>query len=157
MARDELGWKEGTEPERTLVHDGVVAAVDYGAEREVAEHADTVGVNLAVESLNRFETYLLNCVSDTVHFVKDVDHPRCRMMYDTFHANIEEKDVAAAIREASEWTIHVHISENDRGTAGAGGVNWKTTFDALAEVDYNGWLTVEAFGQALPELAAELG
>ncbi len=122
--------------------------------RDVAEHADTVGVNLAVESLNRFETYLLNCVSDTVRFVKDVDHPRCRMMYDSFHANIEEKDVAAAIREAAEWTIHVHISENDRGTAGAGGVNWKATFDALSEVGYDGWLTVEAFGQALPELAA---
>ena len=60
--------------------------------RQVAEHADACGVTLAVEYLNRFECYLLNSAADTVRFVKDVDHPRCRMMYDTFHANIEEKD-----------------------------------------------------------------
>jgi D-psicose/D-tagatose/L-ribulose 3-epimerase len=122
--------------------------------REVAEHADKAGVNLGIESLNRFETYLINCVTDTVRFVKDVDHPRCRMMYDVFHANIEEKDVAAAIREASELMIHVHICENDRSTPGAGGANWKATFDALIDCGYDGWLTIEAFGQALPELAA---
>jgi len=124
------------------------------AMREVAEHAESTGVNLAVESLNRFETYLINCVADTVRFVRDVDHPRCRMMYDTFHAHIEEKDVAAAIRDAAEWTIQVHISENDRSTPGAGGVNWEASFDALIASGYDGWLTIEAFGQALPELAA---
>ncbi len=122
--------------------------------RQVAEHAGKVGVQLAVEYLNRFETYLLNCAKDAVRFVRDVNHPNCRSMYDTFHANIEEKDVAAAISEISPVCAHVHISENDRSTPGQGGVNWKATFDALKKVNYNGWLVVEAFGLALPEIAA---
>jgi D-psicose/D-tagatose/L-ribulose 3-epimerase len=75
-------------------------------------------------------------------------------MYDTFHANIEEKDPAAAIREVAPVCAHVHISENDRSTPGTGGVNWKATFDALKEVNYDGWLMIEAFGLALPEIAA---
>jgi len=122
--------------------------------RAVAEHAEACNVTLAVEYLNRFECYLLNCVADTVRFVKDVDHPNCRMMYDTFHANIEEKDPIRAIRECAEQTVHVHISENDRGTPGEGNVPWTETFDALRETGYDGWLMIEAFGMALPALAA---
>lgn len=122
--------------------------------REVAEHAEKVGVTLSVEFLNRFECYLLNCAHDAVRFVKDVNHPRCRTMYDTFHANIEEKSVSTAIREVAPHCQQVHISENDRSTPGKGGVNWKATFDALREVNYQGWLVVEAFGLALPEIAA---
>lgn len=122
--------------------------------RQVAEHAGTVGVTLAVEYLNRFETYLLNSAADTVRFVKDVNHPSCRMMYDTFHANIEEKSPRSAIETCAPYLAHVHISENDRSTPGTGGINWKDNFDALVDVGYDGWLVVEAFGLALPELAA---
>jgi D-psicose/D-tagatose/L-ribulose 3-epimerase len=122
--------------------------------RQVAEYAGQVGVMLAVEYLNRFETYLLTCAADTARFVKEVNQPHCRMMYDTFHANIEEKSPAEAIRLSAPHMIHVHISENDRSTPGAGGVNWQANFDALHEVGYDGWLMIEAFGLALPELAA---
>jgi len=122
--------------------------------REAAEHADRVRVNLGVEYLNRFETYLLTSAADAVRFVQDVGHARCRTMYDTFHANIEEKGLAEAIRRCAPYIIQVHISENDRGTPGQGHVDWKTTFDTLREVGYDGWLTVEAFGLALPEIAA---
>jgi D-psicose/D-tagatose/L-ribulose 3-epimerase len=122
--------------------------------RPVAEHAGVLGVTLGVEYLNRFETYLLNCAADTVRFVEQVDHPSCGMMYDTFHANIEEKDLAAAIGHCAAQTVHVHISENDRSTPGTGSVDWQTTFDTLKEVGYDGWLMIEAFGLALPELAA---
>ncbi len=122
--------------------------------REVAEHAGKVGVMLGVEYLNRFETYLLNCAADAVRFVKDVNHPNCRTMYDTFHANIEEKSPAEAIRTIAPYAVQCHISENDRSTPGQGNIPWKQTFDTLKEVGYNGWMTVEAFGLALPELAA---
>jgi D-psicose/D-tagatose/L-ribulose 3-epimerase len=122
--------------------------------RAVAEHAGDAGIMLAIEYLNRFETYLLTCVADTVRFVQDVALPSCRMMYDTFHANIEEKSIGQAIRDAAPLTIHVHISENDRSTPGSGGVDWKTTFDTLRDVRYDGWLMIEAFGLALPELVA---
>lgn len=122
--------------------------------RAVAEHAAQAGVMLAVEYLNRFETYFLTCAADTVRFIKDVNHPSCRMMYDTFHANIEEKNMPEAIRTAAPYTVHVHISENDRSTPGQGNVRWAETFDTLHEVGYDGWMTVEAFGLALPEISA---
>ncbi|HEX2475105.1 MAG TPA: sugar phosphate isomerase/epimerase [Lacipirellulaceae bacterium] len=122
--------------------------------RAVAEHAATVGVTLAVEYLNRFETYFLTCAADTVRFISAVNHPNCRMMYDTFHANIEEKNVRDAILTAAPHTAHVHISENDRSTPGRGGVRWQETFDAFRETGYNGWMVVEAFGLALPAIAA---
>ena len=122
--------------------------------QQVAEHAGKTGVTLAVEYLNRFETYLLNCAADTVRFVEQVNHPSCRMMYDTFHANIEEKSPSQAIKTCAKHLAHVHISENDRSTPGQGGINWKDNFDALVSVGYQGWLVVEAFGLALPEIAA---
>ena len=122
--------------------------------RQVAEHAETVGITLGVEALNRFETYLLNTHADSARFVRDVDHPNARMMYDTFHANIEEKDIAQAIRDCSDVCALVHISENDRSTPGTGNVDWDTNFNTLKEVGYDGWMVVEAFGLALPELVA---
>ena len=61
--------------------------------REVAEHAEKVGVTLGVEYLNRFECYLLNTAADGARFCRDVNHPRCKMMYDTFHSHIEEKNI----------------------------------------------------------------
>jgi D-psicose/D-tagatose/L-ribulose 3-epimerase len=122
--------------------------------RQVAEHAQKVNVKLAVEYLNRFECYLLNSAVDTARFCKEVNHPFCRMMYDTFHANIEEKSAAEAIRACKDYTIHVHISENDRSTPGQGNIAWDESFDTLKETGYDGWLTIEAFGGSLPALAA---
>jgi D-psicose/D-tagatose/L-ribulose 3-epimerase len=122
--------------------------------RATAEHAGKVRVTLGVECLNRFETYLLNTHADSARFCREVDHPRCRMMYDTFHANIEEKSVRLALHACQDMLCHVHISENDRSTPGKGLVRWCENWDALREINYNGWLTVEAFGQALPDIAA---
>jgi D-psicose/D-tagatose/L-ribulose 3-epimerase len=119
-----------------------------------AEHAGQAGVKLAVEWLNRFECYFLNSASDTAAFVRAVDHPACGMMYDSFHANIEEKCIRTALGAGADKLIHIHISENDRSTPGQGGINWKRTFDSIAEVEYDGWMVVEAFGLALPEIAA---
>jgi D-psicose/D-tagatose/L-ribulose 3-epimerase len=122
--------------------------------RQNAENAAKAGVTLGVEYLNRFECYLLNSAADTVRFVREVAHPNCRMMYDTFHANIEEKSAEQAIRACAEYTVHVHISENDRGTPGQGSIRWDETFKTLKQTGYNGWMVIEAFGLALPELAA---
>ena len=122
--------------------------------RQLAEHAGKVKVQLAVECLNRFECYFLNCHSDSAKFVREVDHPACGMMYDTFHANIEEKDIPAAIRAGGDKLVHIHISENDRSTPGQGNIRWDQNFDTIAGVGYDHWMVIEAFGLALPELAA---
>ncbi len=122
--------------------------------RQVAEHAGERGVMLGVEPLNRFECYFLTCHADAARFVREVGHPNCRMMYDTFHSNIEEKSPAQAIRECADVLTHVHISENDRSTPGEGDIRWDLNFDALHEVGYDGWMVIEAFGLALPEISA---
>ncbi len=122
--------------------------------REVAEHAAGAHIEIALEFLNRFEIYLLNTTADTARFVREVDRPNVGVHYDTFHAHIEEKDVRAAIAGAAREIRHVHVSENDRGTPGTGLVHWDATWEALAGIDYDGWLTIEAFGHAVPSLAA---
>jgi D-psicose/D-tagatose/L-ribulose 3-epimerase len=122
--------------------------------RQMAEHAGQIGVTLTVEALNRFEIYLLNSHLDSARFVREVDHPNCRIMFDTFHANIEDKRFGEVLRSVADVLAHVHISENDRSTPGQGHIPWDETFDALKAIGYDGWLMVEAFGLALPELAA---
>ena len=121
--------------------------------RAAAEYADTKGVTLVVEYLNRFEMYLVNTAADLAELVREVDHPRCRAMYDTFHAHIEEKSPTKALQACKDVLVHVHLSENDRSTPGAGQVAWDETFNAIREIGYDGWVVVEAFGDSLPELA----
>jgi D-psicose/D-tagatose/L-ribulose 3-epimerase len=123
---------------------------------QTAELARPVGVRLAIEYLNRFESYFLTTAADTRAFVQQVSHPHFGMMYDTFHAHIEEKAPATAIAGAADSIIHVHISENDRGIPGTGQVRWRETFAALHRIGYDGWLTIESFSRSLPDLAAAM-
>ncbi|HVS36522.1 MAG TPA: sugar phosphate isomerase/epimerase family protein [Gemmataceae bacterium] len=122
--------------------------------RQAADEARKNKVMLCIEYLNRFECYFLTTAADTKAFVKEVNHPSFRMMYDTFHANIEEKQIAPVIASVLDVVGHVHISENDRGTPGTGHVAWDETFRALRQGGYDGWMVIESFGRALPDLAA---
>lgn len=121
---------------------------------QAADHAQKVKVKIAIEYLNRFECYFLTNALDAKNLVREINHPYFGTMYDTFHANIEEKNISQAIASMEDTYIHVHISENDRGTPGSGHVHWDETFKALRKAKYDGWLTIEAFGRALPDLAA---
>ena len=122
--------------------------------KQAAQYAARSGIELSVEPLNRFECYFLNTARDAQALVKRVGEPNYGYLYDTFHFNIEEKSLPEAIRATASAINHVHISENDRGTPGTGHVDFAAVFDALKQSKYEGWLTVEAFGQALPDLAA---
>jgi D-psicose/D-tagatose/L-ribulose 3-epimerase len=128
----------------------------YGVDtmRRVAEKAEARKIKLAIEYLNRFEIYFLTTAAQASRFVKAVDHPYLKMMYDSFHAHIEEKSQMRAIASCASETIHVHVSENDRGIPGSGQVDWDQFFVGLKQNGYSGYLTIEAFGRALPALAA---
>jgi D-psicose/D-tagatose/L-ribulose 3-epimerase len=111
-------------------------------------------VTAAIEPLNRFETFFLNTAADTARFCDEVDHPNIGILFDTFHANIEEKSIADGYRKVARHLKHVHTCENDRGTPGSGHVEWVPVFEAIREIGYDGWLTIESFGSNLPEIAA---
>lgn len=121
---------------------------------KAADHAKANNLTLVVEYLNRFECYFLNSAADAARFCREIGHSHLKMMYDTFHANIEEKSITHAVMSCADQMVHVHISENDRSTPGEGGINWDESFSALRKINYDGWLMIEAFGLALPELAA---
>ncbi len=122
--------------------------------RRAGDHAAKKNVRFAVEALNRFECYFLNTMQQLSDHLDEVDHPAVKAMYDCFHANIEEKDPVGAIKIIKKHMIHVHISENDRGTPGKGHVAWPATYKALKAAKYDGWLTIEAFSGAVPGVAA---
>lgn len=115
-----------------------------------AQQADIV---FALEAVNRFETYLCNTMEQLTKLLRLVDHPSVRAMYDTHHANIEEKSIHQPIEHISPYLAHVHISENDRGTPGEGLVHWDAVFKSLAQQQYEGWYTIESFSRADPDFA----
>ena len=112
------------------------------------------GVTLAIEPLNRFETFFLNTAADAARLCDEVGHPNVGVLFDTFHANIEEKQIAAGYRTVAPHLKHVHTCENDRGTPGSGHVEWDPVLEALRDAEYDGWLTIESFGFALGEISA---
>jgi D-psicose/D-tagatose/L-ribulose 3-epimerase len=122
--------------------------------KEAARYAAKSDIKISVEALNRFECYMLNTAAAAAAIVKRVDEPNYGFLYDTFHANIEEKDPVGVIAPNLKHINHVHLSENDRGTPGKGHVPWKATMKVLKEGKYDGWFVIEAFGRSLPALAA---
>jgi D-psicose/D-tagatose/L-ribulose 3-epimerase len=119
----------------------------------MADHAGTA-ITLAVEPLNRFECYALNTCARAADLVRAVNRPNYGYLFDTFHSNIEEQDAITALSETLPQVSHIHISENDRGTPGRGHAPIAQAIHTAAKAGYTGWLTVEAFGHALPDIAA---
>ena len=111
-------------------------------------------VTVAIEPLNRFETYFLNTAADAAALCDAIGHANVGVLFDTFHANIEEKDIANGYRTVGKHLKHVHTCENDRGTPGSGHVEWPAVFQALRDLKYDGWLTIESFGFSLGALSA---
>lgn len=111
-------------------------------------------VVLAVEPLNRFETFFLNTAADSAKLCDEVNHPNIGILFDTFHANIEEKNLTTGLNDVGRHLRHVHSCENDRGTPGSGHVEWPVLFDTLRRKNYNDWLVIESFGFSIKEIAA---
>lgn len=122
--------------------------------QEVGPVLESYSVDLCIEPLNRFETYFLNTTADAVALCSEVNHSRVGILWDTFHSNIEEKNLVDALRQAIPHLKHVHTSENDRGIPGTGHVDWRGVLSVLKDSNYKRWLTIESFGFALGDLCS---
>jgi D-psicose/D-tagatose/L-ribulose 3-epimerase len=121
--------------------------------REAAKYAGDKGITLAVEAINRFETFFINTAADAVKFCEDVGEPNAKVHLDTYHMIREEKDFYKAILETGSRIGMVHACENDRGTPGTGLVAWDEVYRGLRDANYDGWIVIESFVPEIEELA----
>ena len=113
--------------------------------REAGDHAAGLGITLAVEPLNRFESDVLCTTQQAMELLQAVDHLAVRLMLDTFHMHMEEADIAEAIGQAGDRFVHFQANENHRGFVGTGATDWVAVARALADVGYAGPISVEPF------------
>lgn len=125
--------------------------------QKAGDYAAQAGILLTPEAVNRFECYLCNTMEQLSYLISKTAHPNVRAMFDTHHANIEEKNLAEAITAIAPVLGYFHISENDRGTPGSGHVPWDETFATLEKIGYKGWLTIEGFTRNDPDFANSIG
>ena len=122
--------------------------------REAGKVAGDHGVIIGLEPLNRFETDMINTVDQAIALVDETGTEHIRILLDTFHANIEEKNIPDAIRRIGKKLLcHIQGNESDRGTPGTGHLDWQGINAALAEIGYEGAIVLETFGAPSKELA----
>ncbi|MBY4893571.1 sugar phosphate isomerase/epimerase [Rhodobacteraceae bacterium N5(2021)] len=113
-------------------------------------------VTLGIEAINRFETDLVNTAAEAADMARASGSTRVGALLDTFHLNIEEKDIGAAIAGAGDQLVHFHVSDNDRGVPGSGHVPWAEVADALRGIGYDKWIVAEMFVIAGNPASADL-
>ena len=119
----------------------------------VAEDAADLGVDICLEVINRFETSLFNTVADCLTFIDAIDHQSVKVEVDTFHMNMEEDDIAAALRRATGRLGHVQVAANNRRAPQFGHIDWTAFRAALDSIAYDRWVVFETF----PNPAVETG
>ncbi len=118
--------------------------------QKVCRHAEKNNVTIAVEALNRYETNFITTVDDALRLVREVGSPALKIHLDTYHMNIEEKNLGEAIEKAGDFLYHLHASENDRGTPGSGNVDWEDVAHSLKRINYNKSVVIESLA-TIPE------
>jgi len=122
--------------------------------KEASLFAEEKGITLGLEPLNRFESDMVNTADQALSIIKEVDHPNLKIALDTFHCNIEEKNIPATIRKVGKDLLcHVQANESDRGTPGTGNLDWEGIREALDEIGYEGAFVIETFGAVSEEIA----
>ena len=124
--------------------------------RGAARKAKPLGLSVGMEPCNRYETHLLNRLEDATGIIERAGEPNLFIHLDTYHTNIEERDVARAIVRAAPYLGYAHLSESNRGVPGEGTVDWDEIFRALAQIQYDGFLVVESFAYMHPDIARAL-
>lgn len=141
-------FRSGEKAERTKRSADSLASIE--------DALQTNGVSLGIEAINRFETDLVNTAAEACALARMTGSDRIGVLLDTFHMNMEEKDIGAAIRASKDKLLHFHCIENDRGVPGSGHVPWDGVFAALEDVGYDRWLTLEMFIAAGVEVSPDL-
>ena len=116
-----------------------------GGLKSAARLAADKGVTFGIEPLNRFETDIANTTRHGLTLAEMVDHPAVGVMLDTFHMNMEDPDIATAIRDAGQRMVHFQANENNRGFIGSGHIDWPGVARALRDIGYTGPITLEPF------------
>lgn len=124
----------------------------YQVLTEVAAYAKERNINLGIEPINRYESYVFTEADDVLKMIKSIGTTNIGVHLDTFHMNIEERNFYDPIIRAGNYLNHLHITESDRGMTGEGNVNWDDLFKALAEINYQGPLVLENFSSEITEL-----
>ncbi|WP_105615603.1 sugar phosphate isomerase/epimerase family protein [Vallitalea okinawensis] len=112
---------------------------------KIGNYAKEKGVVLALEILNRYETYFLNTVEEGKNYIREINHPHIKLHFDTFHANIEEKSLKQALVNGNKDIYHIHFCENNRGVPGTGHINWQEVKEGIQDIGYNRWIILENF------------
>lgn len=120
---------------------------------EVCKMAQGRGLEIALEPLNRFESDMINTVSDALKLLSDINHPAAKIMLDGFHMTIEEPCLEHSITAAGDKLIHLQVSENHRGTPGTGQTAWQSLKKGLQNINYKGAVSIESFTPEIKELA----
>lgn len=121
---------------------------------KVGKIAEDSGIIVGVEPLNRFETDMVNTADQAISLVKEVDSPNIKIQLDTFHCNIEEKNIPDTIRKVGKDLLcHIQGNESDRGTPGTGNLDWVGIKEALTEIGYDKAIVIETFGEVSEEIA----
>lgn len=121
---------------------------------EVALEARGLGITLALEACNRYETYLYNTLEDTRETVLAVGAPNLKLHADTYHMNIEENGFVTPFERTADVLDYVHMSESHRGLVGTGTVIWDQVWEGLRRAQFDGYLVLESFAEINPQLAA---
>lgn len=121
--------------------------------KTICAQAEARGKIICLEPLNRFETDFINTVEQGLQMIREVKSPALKLLLDTFHMNIEEKNPAEAIRRAGKHVGHIHASASDRGTPGNDHVDWGAVAQALRDLRYDGSVVIESFTQDVKVIA----
>jgi len=146
--RGRLAWAGGPSAVSSL-RDHLLSAAD---------HASRLGVRLALEPLNRYETDLIRNTVEGLQFLAETPHPSLGLLLDSFHMNIEEDDIPAALQRvyAAGKLFHIHIGDSNRLPPGRGHFNFAGLVRTLEALGYNGYLSAELFPIPDPDTAARL-
>lgn len=108
-------------------------------------------VRLALEPLNRYETELLNTTAEALELIETIGAENIGILFDSFHANIEEPYISRAIKLAGERLFHVHLADSNRWIPGFGHLHFNEVWETLEQVGYSGAIVLECFPKPDPK------